>query len=223
MNCEQYRDLLNRHLDGETAADALGDHAGQCADCAALYRGARRLAAALGRGKPAVPPGYLTKSILLELREDRRRRVALRLRMAATALAAAVLIVIAIPTFFWPRPNGNQQVLASTTVPNTQPATVETTATLRDTVNQAGQAFGQLTARTADETVGQGRSLWPMVTPMPLDDWEKPQIEPSTRPLTETGQSAVAAIEPVTNSARRAFDRFLHDLPPMDDPAKPGS
>ena len=63
-----------------------------------------------------------------------------------------------------------------------------------------------------------------MVTPMPLDDWDRPPlIEPSTRPLTETGQSAVAAIEPVTNSARRAFDRLLHDLPPMDEPAKPGS
>jgi len=137
-------------------------------------------------------------------------------------MAAAVLIVLAIPTFFWPRPKEQQQVVAPTTVPNTQPAAVEATATLRDTVNQAGQAFGQLTARTADETVGQGRSLLPMVTPMPLDDWERPQIEPSTRPLTETGQSAVAAIEPVTNSARRAFDRLLHDLPPMDQPGKPG-
>jgi hypothetical protein len=222
MNCEQYRDLLNRHLDGEAAADALPAHARHCRDCAALYHGAQRLAQALPYLKPPAPPRELKDFILLEMREANRRRFTLRVHLTATSLAAAMMLLVLVPSFFWPRPlptkSGEQVVVA-----NTQPPPEAPQANLRDTVNQASQAVTQLTARTADETVGQTKSLWPMMTP-PLDDWDKPpQLEPSARPLTETGQSAVVAIEPVTNSAKRAFGMLLHDMQPADQPTKPGS
>ncbi|HEV3263504.1 MAG TPA: hypothetical protein VG013_42100 [Gemmataceae bacterium] len=216
MTCEQYRDLLNRHLDGEPVDETLTDHSRQCPDCAALLRGAQRLAQALPHLKPPAPAGYLTNNILLELRDDRRRRLALRLRIIASAVAAAALLAIGI-TSFWPAPKKDTPLV----VRNTQPAMPETTVTLRDTVDQAGQAVGQLTARTANETVG---SFWEVLTPPHLNDWDtQPQIEPPTQPLKETGQSAVVAIEPVTNSARRAFGMLLRDMPPMDQPAKPDS
>jgi hypothetical protein len=158
----------------------------------------------------------LTNNILLEVRDDRRRRLALRLRIIASAVAAAALLAIGI-TSFWPGPKKDTPLV----VRNTQPATPETTVTLRDTVDQAGQAVGQLTARTANETVG---SFWEVLTPPRLDDWDKqPQIEPPMQPLKETGQSAVVAIEPMTNSARRAFGMLLRDMPPMAQPAKPDS
>jgi hypothetical protein len=216
MTCEQYRDLLNRHLDGEPVDVTLTDHARQCPDCAALYRAVQRLAQALPHLKSPAPAAYLTNNILLDLRDDRQRRLALRLRIIASAVAAAALLVIGI-TSFWP---GSKKDTAPI-VRNTQPATQETTVTLRDTVDQARQAVGQLTARTANETVG---SFWEVLTPPPLNDWDKQlQIEPPTRPLRETGQSAVVAIEPVTNSARRAFGMLLRDMPPMDQPVKPDS
>jgi hypothetical protein len=216
MTCEEYCDLLNRHLDGEPLADALSDHPRQCPDCAALHRTANRFAQALGQLRPPAPPRYLTNYILLDLRDAKRERLALRLRAIAAVLAAAVLVVVGIPSFFWPKPVPVQQA-------SLQPAPAEKTPTLRETVNQASQAFGQLTTRTADETVGQTKSFWATVTP-PFTEWDKPaRLEPDTRPLQETGQSAVVALEPMTNSARRAFDRLLHDLPPMEKPSKPDS
>jgi hypothetical protein len=221
MNCEEYRDLLNRHLDGELRADALPDHARQCADCAALYRGAQRLSRAIPYLKPPTPPRELKDLILLELRDANRRRLTLRVHLTATAFAAAMLLIVLVPSFFWPRPPRTKSADLAVVV-DTQPAPEQPQANLRDTVNQAGQAFTQLTARKADETVGQTKSLWPMVTPP--DDWDRPpQIEPATRPLTETSQSAVAAIEPVTNSAKRAFGMLLRDVQPLDRPAKPES
>jgi hypothetical protein len=223
MTCEEYRDLLNQHLDGVPAAEALREHPRQCPDCAALYRGANRFKQALGQLKPPAPPRYLTNYILLDLRDDKRERLALRLRGVATLLAAAVLLVVGIPTVFWPKPRNEQQAVVPPSVPQGEPARAEKPPTLRDTVNQAGQAFGQLTTRTADETVGQTKSFWATLTP-PINEWERPgRLEPDTRPLQETGHSAVVALEPMTNSARRAFDRLLHDLPPMDQPAKPDS
>lgn len=218
MNCEQYRDLLNQHLDGDpTADDGLGDHARQCPDCAALFRGAQRLSLAFNRMKPPPTPRYLAGYVLAALRDEKRRRLSLRLRMVASGMAAAVLIIVLIPSYL-PRSKPAEVAV----VQPLQPAPEETTVTLRDTVNQAGQAVGQLTARTADETVGQTKSIWATVTPLPPDDWDKAvPIEPSSRPLKETGQSAVVAIEPVTNSARRAFGMLFHDLRPMDKPAKP--
>jgi hypothetical protein len=223
MTCEEYRDLLNQYLDGGPVADALGDHPRLCPDCAALYRGASRFKQALGQLKPPAPPHYLTYYILLDLRDDKRERLALRLRGVATLLAAAILLVVGIPTVFWPKPRNEQQAVMQPSVPQVEPALTEKPPTLRDTVNQAGQAFGQLTTRTADETVGQTKSFWATFTP-PINEWERPgRLKPDTRPLQETGQSAVVALEPMTNSARRAFDRLLHDLPPMDKPAKPDS
>jgi hypothetical protein len=165
----------------------------------------------------------LTNYILLDLRDDRRQRLALRLRGIATLLAAATLLIVGIPTVFWPKPRNEQQAVVQPSVPRLEPAPAEKPPTLRDTVNQAGQAFGQLTTRTADETVSQTRSFWATLTP-PINEWERPgRLEPDTRPLQETGQSAVVALEPMTNSARRAFDRLFHDLPPMDKPVKPDS
>jgi predicted anti-sigma-YlaC factor YlaD len=45
-------------------------------------------------------------------------------------------------------------------------------------------------------------------------------IEPPTRSLREAGQGVSEGLEPVTNSARRAFDLFLRELPPMDGESK---
>jgi hypothetical protein len=219
-NCEQYRDLLNRYLDGETDADALGDHAGRCPDCAALHRGAHRLTQAFALLRPPTPPGTLTDDVLRGLHADQRRRIGLRFGLAAAAIAAFLMLAFGVH-LFRPRPQGNEVAVAPPTVP---PAPAVPAPTLRETVNEASQAFGQLTARAADETVAPARTFWPVLKPAPLDEWDRPvPLEDSTRPLKETGQSAVVAIEPVTRSARRALDLLLRDLPPMDKPAKPGS
>jgi hypothetical protein len=92
---------------------------------------------------------------------------------------------------------------------------------------EAGSAVVNITRRKADETVGQSWLFWPAVTPPPLDD---PSVlsqplelgGPPARSLREAGQSVSAGLEPVTSSARRAFDMFLRELPPVGAEDKPG-
>jgi hypothetical protein len=223
VNCEQFREMLLQGFDGPALTDpALADHARQCSRCAALLAADQRLKAGLGQWQRPMLPAGLTAQIVTAVHTQQRRQLRLRRVRAFVGALAASLCLAAGVAYFWPR---TQPAGSSPLVQYTEPSHPETTATLRETVNQASQAVTQLTTRTADTTVEQTRSFWPVLAPPALDDWDKqpPMLEPPARPLQETGQSAVAALEPVTESARRAFGMFLHDLRPMDQPAKPDS
>ena len=219
MNCEDYRAHLLQHLDGSPAEDALENHIGQCPHCEALLDASQRLTAALGLWqRPTLPPGFTERVVIGVLTDQRRQRRVRRSARLYGRLAASLLLAAGV-TYCWPQ---EQPIPPSPVAQHAEPLSPETTATLRDSVNQAGQAVSQFTMRSADTTVGQTRSFWPAVTPG-LDEWEKqpPNLEPPTRQLQETGQSAVAALEPVTDSARRTFGMLLHDLQPLEQPAKP--
>ena len=70
------------------------------------------------------------------------------------------------------------------------------------------QAVVALSKRAASETVGESRLLLPQI--------EMPKIVNSslslaTAPLENAGRSMADGLEPVTNSARRAFNLFLRE------------
>jgi hypothetical protein len=95
-------------------------------------------------------------------------------------------------------------------------------ASLRDSVAEAGSAVTSLTRRTADETVGQGQLLLPLLAsarqlpePSPA-----PILPPPVGSLREAGDGMSASLEPVTASARRAFDLFLREVPAVAPPDK---
>jgi hypothetical protein len=94
------------------------------------------------------------------------------------------------------------------------------TPTLRESAAELKEVFAALTNQTADETVGQTKRLVSNVPSPALPSVDLKTMEPPTKPLREAGEGVSAGLEPVTNSARRAFDLFLRELPPMEDGQK---
>jgi hypothetical protein len=93
---------------------------------------------------------------------------------------------------------------------------------LRQSMAEAGDAVAALTTRTAEEALEPARHFLPVVAATPPAP--KPAVDAGVRksdPLTEVGQTVSAGLEPVTDSARRAFGLFLRDVP-AGDGAKSG-
>jgi hypothetical protein len=91
---------------------------------------------------------------------------------------------------------------------------------LRESVAEVAQ----LTRRKADETVGQALNLVPEVLKAPpADAWPRPTpLDPPARSLRQAGQSVTAGLEPVADSARRALNLFLREIPPVEAEGKRG-
>jgi hypothetical protein len=81
---------------------------------------------------------------------------------------------------------------------------------IRQSVAEAGQAVASLTSRTAEEAVGEARWLLPRVK---TRDLSTPRPGPSADTLRQAGAGVRAGLEPVTDSARRAVDVFLREVP----------
>ncbi|MFQ3593086.1 MAG: hypothetical protein SNJ82_07835 [Gemmataceae bacterium] len=82
---------------------------------------------------------------------------------------------------------------------------------LRENVQRAGQAVASLTVRTAGEAMESTSTVWPMATV----EWPEVQMPPTppVEPIRSAGERLSAGLGPVTDSARRAMNRFWRDLP----------
>jgi hypothetical protein len=97
---------------------------------------------------------------------------------------------------------------------NPGPATAE--PSLNQSVEEARSALVALVNRTADETLGPGKALLPTalpVSPLPAPDAWQQTLEPPVESLREAQQNVALGLEPVTNSARRAVNLFLREMP----------
>ncbi len=216
MTCHDCQILLQQSLDHETIADSAGleQHLAGCADCRAWQAAARQLEKGIRHLPRPEPTPELTRrivrAVLAERRMRRRRHV-----LTVSALAASLLIAVFLAAYLL-RPDTRQETLAVQTPPASQPRTPENMETpepslsLRDSVAEVAQ----LTLRKADETVGQARSLWPNAAPKELRPVPSP-LTPPVDPLREAGSSVTAGLEPVADSARRAFNLFLREIPPV--------
>jgi hypothetical protein len=217
MNCPECQDLLQQRLDGTPPADPadLDRHLASCPDCRAWHAAAGRLEAGLHLLPPVVVPadlaGWIAGRVLGERRAARRRRAWLG---AGLALAASVLLVFVLA-------RGRPPVGPAPVVEAPEHGGKES---LRDSVSEAGSAVVSLTRRTAGETVGQGELLLPPVVARPnLDEVAASgAMGPPVRSLRAAGQGVSEGLEPVTSSARRAFDLFLSEIPPMESETKQG-
>jgi hypothetical protein len=63
-------------------------------------------------------------------------------------------------------------------------------------------------------TVSAPADVGPMPTMPTVATIEQP-LDPATRSLQETGRGVSTGIQTVANSARRAFDFLLRELPPV--------
>jgi hypothetical protein len=86
-----------------------------------------------------------------------------------------------------------------------------------ESVQEMGAVVASLTSRTREATVAQTRRLLP---PMPQPDLAEMTVtaplEPSAQSLREAGENISAGLAPVRQSARRAVELFLRELPVGD-------
>lgn len=220
MNCQEFEDLLQRRLDGDLASAAdVDEHLTSCPSCRALEVATVRLERGLRALTTEQPPANLAGRIVFDVLSQqrgaqRRRRLALVGSLAA-GLLLAFLIGRTWPEATPPAPAPQPELVVKVE----QPPAI---APLNQSVGEAGSALASLLSRTADETMNQGRMLLPDSVPAPMmvDDWQ-PTFESPALPLREAGQGVSAGLEPVASSARRAFNLFLREIPPMPVEEKP--
>ena len=214
MNCSEFKSLIQRRLDGEfnLGSAGLDAHLASCASCRRLDAAANRLETALGLTPPAARPSGLAGRIVTRVLAERRARLRYRRGLLAGA-AAAAMVVLALVSY--PRLGG----------PASKPAPIQTVelrpkpepranVSLQASVREAGNALAALVERTADEAVGESRTLLPAGLPRQAAfDADRLAFDPSVRSLREASQGLSAGLQPVTASARRAVDLFLREMP----------
>ncbi len=225
MNCVECQELLQQRLDGDPIPDraTLDAHVGGCAECRSWHSAVGRLTEGLRLLTPPVPREGLSDRIVARVLADRRSSVRWRRRlMVATALAASLLLA-ALAGYFWNRaPDTGPaavDVVQDDSPSRRQDAASEQSPSLRESVAEASSAVASLTRRKTDETMGQAQLLWPVVAQAP--GLEQPPggaspLDPPAQSLREAGQGVSAGLEPVANSARRALDLLLREIPPVD-------
>jgi len=227
MNCDEYRNWVQVSLDGDAVeGDDLAMHLAACPGCRLLAAAAAGLQVGLRCLVPPPPPAGLAERITVGVMADRRqRRRRRRLVFAVSGLAAAAAVVLAVLMAGRPGPNPpiGPQVALTEPRGSVPPDKTPPAASLNDNMAEAGTAVESLVRRTADETVSSGQILMPSVSlPMPTEDAVTAPLEPSGQSLREAGHGVAAGLQPVADSAVRAFDLFRRDLPPMSPEAKSG-
>jgi anti-sigma factor RsiW len=218
MNCDDCRQRLQARLDGETVGgDDLDGHLRHCPECRALHAAAGRLHVGLLSAAASVPPAGLADRIVAGVLADRRSRQRSRrvlvFALAGLAAAAALALAVMLPK------SGPQSVMVQAP-PDPAP---EPPPSLTENVEKATSAVASLARRTADQTVSDGQLLVPAVSlPMPPEEVLAPPLDPPAESLLEAGHGVANGLEPVANHARRAFNLFLRDMPPMTPENKSG-
>lgn len=211
-------------LDGEAAslpAD-LEAHRNSCAACRATWQGALDLQRGLRLLTLPTIPADLTERWTTAVVNDQRvspasgrleRRLLPWALIAASVLAAVLLL----------RPWSHNGPLGTTFVarpPQPPPVHIHLPDTyakapsldLRSSLEEAGAAVASLTRRTADETVESTRKLFPTQVGAPsfaIADELPKALDPAAQSLEEVRQGAMAGLEPMATSARRAFSMLL--------------
>jgi hypothetical protein len=221
MNCLEFQDQWQRRLDGEPAPEssALEHHASQCAACRVWASAARRLEDTL----PLLPLPFpapclgerIHRAVMAQWQARRRWR---RRFQVASALAAALLAAAFLGYRGLEAPSNSTEAPSPGPLAPNEPQRLPTlpVTSVNQKAGEVGSALVALVNRTADETVGQGRILLPVVTAasgLPeTGPWPQP-LEPSVSSLREAGQGVSTGLEPVASSARRAVSLFLGEMP----------
>jgi hypothetical protein len=225
MTCRQWENWLDDRLEGQ-ATPAWEQHAAHCPECAARLRDADRLLLALKQQAPLPVPvslqARLMQSVLLDQQQRARPRLLGRARVGSAALLAALLLLAVASYLLWYRSSEGPRVVQGPRLdqeprvvldPPVEPPLLPPESELpwRHNMQRAGQVMASLTVRTAGEAVESTSSLWPMSGV----EWPSVQLPPTppVEPLRSAGQRLSAGLEPVTDSARRAMNRFWRDLP----------
>lgn len=191
-DCELFQGRLQAVLDNEAPMSVLADHAERCATCRADALAAKHLSA-YRSPVPAVPAGFAERIVArvgVERRADTRRRV---LQVSAiAALAASLLVGISVLRPPPPTPLS----------PDPAPITAAAPGVMKP-LNEAREALVALTARAAGDTLKPAKNLLFA---------EVKSSDPPADALSQVPEAALAGVEPLVSTPRRALNLFVRDL-----------
>ncbi|MHB1423691.1 MAG: anti-sigma factor family protein [Gemmataceae bacterium] len=214
MNCRVAHDLLLQSLDGPPieSPEWLA-HLRHCGDCRELASAGRRLQDGLRLLAAPLPPPDLAERIAERvLRQRRRTRRRQRLRWAVGLALAASLLIALLSRLDWRTADAPQTANADRSPPS-RATEAEAAPTLRESAAELGEVFTALKKQTTEETVGQARRWVSNVGSPALPKVDLTTLAAPSHPLREAGEGVSEGLQPVTTSARRAFDLFLRELP----------
>jgi len=229
--CRPTVDRIQSVLDGEQTADALDadPHAIACPVCRERIRAARLLLIALAEyPAPAASPD-LTNTIVAGVRADRRMRMRRRVFAAVGGCAVAAAVLIGVWAWWTSTHSQSQDVppieMVDRTPPSSQPGPVPESKPLRidTTLAKAGEAF-ENSARPITEPAEAAPKMFATLTdgllkPSALP--ARPDLEPARKSLAEIPVAAKTGLEPVTDTAQKAFSRLMHDVGAIQPSGKP--
>jgi anti-sigma factor RsiW len=229
MNCDDFQQRIQAEFNGDPpGADGVEVHLATCPACRALDAAARRLRVGLLATPAPAPPSGLADRIVAGVLADRRQRQRSRRRLVFAGLglaaAASLAIVLMLPKWM---PNDSVAALPTNkeVVPEEDPVRKPSVPppSLNENMAEATSAVASLARRTADQTVSSGHIFMPTVSlEVPAEELLAQPLEPPAQSLREAGSGVATGLGPVTNSARRAFDLFLRDIPPVASEPKSG-
>lgn len=219
MNCLASQEYIQRLLDGQRGRSPAGfaDHLHACSECRDMHLAALVLQDGLTslewpEPSPDLGP-RIVRAVLAERRARRRWSAATVHRLALAASVVFLFLAAALtPRTPMPTPPPPQAVAVKQSPP----------PTLRDMADEAREAVTSLTRRTANETVETTRPVVAAVAPPAPAEVEVPTplANDSLRGVRD-GMSS--GLQPVTNSARRAVNLFLREVPPLEPEPRTGS
>jgi hypothetical protein len=239
--CRATVELLQRALDGEAAPEALDadPHPTACAACRERLRAARVLMSVLALPpEPVVVPAGFTDRVLAavaadrsteprgDARKDRGTRVS-----AWVALAAAIVVGMFYLSSREHKPDAPTPGPVETARPEVAPAPREKLPTpepnpapeprpirIGDEFAKAGEAL-----RDAPKPITESVAVAPKIIDVFTGPFKMPgappepnpmatALEPARKSIAEIPVAARTGLEPVTDTAEKAFNRFLRDM-----------
>jgi hypothetical protein len=229
MNCERFQNSLQSRLDGlpDELSPEIQRHLASCSACRAWQAAAERFEAGVLLLQSSRPSFRLPEQIVEQILAERTIRIRRQIvRWAVGALAASVALVLTAsaiaPRLFDARGKQSLDPDMMAIKPNTvkKESTVDSSTPNR--VSEAGLAVASLSNLAKEETLKQTRLFMPVATAtLPFENLSVPQpFEAPADSLKEAGKGVSEGLQPVTNSARRAWDLFLREVPPIDSSGK---
>jgi len=228
--CRPTVDRLQLVLDGELEANALDtdSHPGVCAACRERIATARLVLSVLATSEPVAMPAGMTERLVSAVCEDRLAEKEARYRRIRRGSFAGAVIAIAASVAFlvWllespqqpqaPRLN-DPGFFVQREAPEVAPAPREVAQAkplrIGDELTKAGialrvtpKAVTEPASAASDAFVKLTDALTRPISPMPEE------LEPARSALADLPDVALTGLEPLTDTAQKAFSRLIRDV-----------
>jgi hypothetical protein len=215
-NCAAFRRILQDRLDGsgEPLPAALEAHRDACPACDADFRAAEIFLQGWHPGKMAALPNEKIDRLVQAVVSDRLvgfqdRRATYRQLLPLLAAAACLALAVIIGSRSAPGPSIEPSKPAPVVV-----ASKEQPISIDQSLAEAGSTLAEI-SRKNKPVLAPDR--WLPADAKSAESWlNEPlpdPIEPAAQSLANIRQGAVSGLEPVANTAKRAFALFAREVP----------